>query len=40
MPQPIVSGHEGAGVVERVGFLVRGIQPGDLVVLGNLDREG
>lgn len=30
---PVVLGHEGAGVVERVGPAVRGIQPGDYVVL-------
>ena len=28
LPQPIVGGHEGAGVVTRAGSLVRGIQPG------------
>lgn len=32
-PQPIVLGHEGAGVVETVGARVRGFQPGDHVVL-------
>jgi len=30
---PIVLGHEGAGVVERVGGAVRGLAPGDHVVL-------
>ena len=30
---PIVLGHEGAGVVERVGARVKGLQPGDHVVL-------
>ena len=33
MPHPIVLGHEGAGVVERVGADVRGLEPGDHVVL-------
>jgi aryl-alcohol dehydrogenase len=32
-PQPIVLGHEGAGVVETVGATVRGFAPGDHVVL-------
>jgi aryl-alcohol dehydrogenase len=32
-PQPIVLGHEGAGVVDKVGAAVRGFQPGDHVVL-------
>jgi aryl-alcohol dehydrogenase len=32
-PLPIVLGHEGAGVVERVGAAVQGIEPGDHVVL-------
>lgn len=32
-PKPIVLGHEGAGIVERVGQRVTGIQPGDHVVL-------
>lgn len=30
---PIVLGHEGAGVVERVGSAVRGITPGDKVLI-------
>jgi aryl-alcohol dehydrogenase len=30
---PIVLGHEGAGVVERVGSAVRGIAPGDRVLV-------
>lgn len=30
---PIVLGHEGAGVVERVGSAVRGIAPGDKVLM-------
>jgi aryl-alcohol dehydrogenase len=30
---PLVLGHEGAGVVERVGRQVRGVAPGDPVVL-------
>lgn len=33
VPLPIVLGHEGAGVVESVGVGVRGLQPGDHVVL-------
>ena len=33
MPMPIVLGHEGAGIVERTGSAVRGIVPGDKVVL-------
>ena len=32
-PRPIVLGHEGAGVVERVGSEVRSLAPGDHVVL-------
>jgi Zn-dependent alcohol dehydrogenase len=30
---PVILGHEGAGIVERVGAEVRGIEPGDAVVL-------
>ncbi|MEU7825974.1 NAD(P)-dependent alcohol dehydrogenase [Catellatospora sp. NPDC049133] len=42
-PQPIVLGHEGAGVVERVGPAVADLRPGDHVVLsyqscGSCDR--
>ncbi|MEJ0025040.1 MAG: NAD(P)-dependent alcohol dehydrogenase [Rhizomicrobium sp.] len=33
MPHPMVLGHEGAGVVERVGSAVRTLRPGDHVVL-------
>ena len=33
VPLPIVLGHEGAGVVERVGADVQGLVPGDHVVL-------
>lgn len=33
MPLPAVLGHEGAGVVERVGAAVTTLQPGDHVVL-------
>ena len=33
VPQPIVLGHEGAGVVEAVGSAVHTLQPGDHVVL-------
>ena len=32
-PRPIVLGHEGAGVVERVGAAVTSVAPGDHVVL-------
>jgi S-(hydroxymethyl)glutathione dehydrogenase/alcohol dehydrogenase len=32
-PTPMVLGHEGAGVVEAVGSAVRGLAPGDEVVL-------
>lgn len=33
VPMPIVLGHEGAGVVERVGERVKNVAPGDHVVL-------
>lgn len=33
VPQPIVLGHEGSGVVEKVGAGVRHVKPGDPVVL-------
>lgn len=33
VPQPIVLGHEGAGVVEKVGARVTHVEPGDHVVL-------
>jgi aryl-alcohol dehydrogenase len=33
VPLPVVAGHEGAGVVERVGDDVRTLSPGDHVVL-------
>jgi aryl-alcohol dehydrogenase len=33
VPQPIVLGHEGAGVVEQVGAAVTKVRPGDHVVL-------
>lgn len=33
VPQPIVLGHEGAGVVERVGSAVTKVRPGDPVVM-------
>jgi S-(hydroxymethyl)glutathione dehydrogenase/alcohol dehydrogenase len=32
-PTPMVLGHEGAGVIEEVGAAVRGVAPGDEVVL-------
>jgi len=33
LPRPIILGHEGAGVVERVGAAVRDVAPGDHVVM-------
>lgn len=33
VPKPIVLGHEGAGIVERVGKAVHKVQPGDHVVM-------
>jgi len=33
VPLPMILGHEGAGVVERVGSLVTSVQPGDRVVI-------
>jgi aryl-alcohol dehydrogenase len=33
VPKPIVLGHEGAGIVERVGAAVSNLAPGDHVVL-------
>jgi aryl-alcohol dehydrogenase len=33
-PMPIVAGHEGAGIVEKVGAAVTSVQSGDHVVLG------
>ncbi len=33
VPQPIVLGHEGAGIVERVGGSVTRVEPGDHVVM-------
>jgi aryl-alcohol dehydrogenase len=32
-PKPVVLGHEGAGIIERVGERVTGLAPGDHVVL-------
>jgi aryl-alcohol dehydrogenase len=32
-PLPAVLGHEGAGIVEKVGALVTSVQPGDHVLL-------
>lgn len=32
LPPPLVLGHEGAGVVERVGAAVEGLRPGDQVI--------
>lgn len=37
IPRPIILGHEGAGKVERVGSAVRGLAPGDSVVLTYLN---
>lgn len=34
IPTPIVLGHEGAGVVRAVGADVRGVKPGDSVIIG------
>ncbi|GAA1162448.1 NAD(P)-dependent alcohol dehydrogenase [Nesterenkonia sandarakina] len=34
VPQPVVLGHEGAGVVEQIGSAVSGFEVGDKVVLG------
>jgi aryl-alcohol dehydrogenase len=34
MPFPAILGHEGAGVVERVGDGVRQVAPGDSVIIG------
>ncbi len=33
LPLPAVLGHEGSGIVERTGSAVKGVQPGDHVVL-------
>jgi aryl-alcohol dehydrogenase len=33
VPKPVVLGHEGSGIVERVGSRVTNVQPGDHVVL-------
>jgi len=35
IPCPAVFGHEGAGVVERVGSAVTALQPGDHVIMAN-----
>ena len=40
VPQPIVLGHEGAGVVEKVGPGVGHVEPGDHVVLSFLSCGG
>lgn len=34
VPQPVVLGHEGSGIVEFIGSAVKGLSPGDKVVLG------
>ena len=39
-PTPVVCGHEGAGVVEAVGSAVRGVEPGDHVVVSTLANCG
>ena len=33
VPLPLVLGHEGAGIVEEIGAAIRGIEPGDHVVM-------
>ena len=33
MPKPIILGHEGAGIVERVGSEVSNLEPGDHVIM-------
>jgi aryl-alcohol dehydrogenase len=33
VPKPIVLGHEGAGIVEKIGSAVRKVKPGDHVVM-------
>jgi aryl-alcohol dehydrogenase len=33
IPQPVVLGHEGAGIVERVGAEVSSVKPGDHIVM-------
>ena len=33
VPKPVVLGHEGAGIVERIGQRVTKVKPGDSVVL-------
>jgi S-(hydroxymethyl)glutathione dehydrogenase/alcohol dehydrogenase len=35
-PTPVVCGHEGAGTVEEIGSAVRGLAPGDHVVVSTL----
>ena len=37
LPRPIILGHEGAGVVARVGSAVRDLAPGDSVVMSFLN---
>ena len=32
MPMPIILGHEGSGIVERIGEGVTSVQPGDHVI--------
>ena len=39
-PTPVVCGHEGAGIVEEVGVAVRGVVPGDHVVVSTLANCG
>ena len=33
LPYPVVCGHEGAGIIERVGAAVADLAPGDPVVI-------
>jgi Zn-dependent alcohol dehydrogenase len=39
-PTPVVSGHEGAGIVEEIGSAVTKVRPGDHVVLTTLGNCG
>jgi Zn-dependent alcohol dehydrogenase len=39
-PTPVVCGHEGAGVVEEIGSAVRGVAPGDHVVISTIANCG
>jgi Zn-dependent alcohol dehydrogenase len=39
-PTPVVCGHEGAGIVEEIGSAVRGVAPGDHVVVSTIANCG